>query len=67
MLAKFQEMYLDHFEDTAGSRCREARCTVHIVQSQSLAIVLMGTLRFDLDSVAEMRLRASLEMEQAFA
>ena len=58
---------MNYFEEIAAGGCRTARCTTRIVQSMSIAVILMGTVNFDLEAVAEMRRKAALEMERTFA
>jgi len=52
---------MNYFEEIAAGGCRTARCTTRSVQSMSLAVILMGTVNFDLEAVAEMRRKAALE------
>ena len=58
---------MNYFEEIAAGGCLTARCTTQSVQSKSLAVILMGTVNFDLEAVAEMRRKAALEMERTFA
>ena len=67
ILSKSRERYMNYFEEIAAGGCRTARCTTRSVQSKSLAVILMGTVNFDLEAVAEMRRKAALEMERTFA
>ena len=67
ILSKSGERYMNYFEEIAAGGCRTARCTIRSVQSKSLAVILMGTVNFDLEAVAEMRRKAALEMERTFA
>ena len=68
-LSKSRERYMKYFEDIAKKQKgrRTARCTTRCVQSMSLAVILMGTVKFDLEAVAEMRREAALQMERTFA
>ena len=60
--------HMDHFmgcfHQIAERKWREARGTVRIVQSMSLAVVLMGLVHFDAEAVEEMRREAALEYER---
>jgi len=67
ILSKSRERYMNYFEEIAAGGRRAARCTTRSVQSMSLAVILMGTVNFDLEAVAEMRRKAALEMERTFA
>ena len=67
ILSKSRERYMNYFEEIAAGGRRTARCTTRSVQSMSLAVILMGTVNFDLEAVAEMRRKAALEMERTFA
>ena len=69
ILSKSRERYMNYFEEIAKKQKgrRTARCTTRCVQSKSLAVILMGTVNFDLEAVAEMRRKAALEMVQTFA
>ena len=60
ILSKSRERYMNYFEEIAAGGCRTARCTTRSVQSKSLAVILMGTVNFDLEAVAEMRRKAAL-------
>ena len=60
ILSKARERYMNYFEEIAAGGCRTARCTTRSVQSKSLAVILMGTVNFDLEAVAEMRRKAAL-------
>ena len=69
ILSKSRERYMNYFQDIAKKQKgrRTPRCTTRCVQSDSLSVILMGTVNFDLEAVAEMRRQAALEMEQTFA
>ena len=64
LFAPHMDHFMRCFHQIAERKWREARGIVRIVQSMSLAVVLMGLVHFDAEAVEEMRREAALEYER---